>query len=304
MLKDFFHKKRKYATLPMDRVPSPEPGAETRPRREIPEGLMNKCPRCGSIQYSKEIEKNLKVCTSCQYHFKLTARERIRIVMDEGRLLEFDEFMVSEDPLGFPGYREKLAHSAQKTALREAVVTGEGTIGGFAVVVAVMAFEFFAASMGSVVGEKIARAIERAHERGVPLIVFSASGGARMQEGILSLMQMAKTSAALARFHEAGGLYISVITDPTYGGVSASFAMLGDIILAEPGAAFGFAGPVVIEQTIRQKLPDGFQKAEFNLEHGQLDMVVHRKDLRPVLIRLLDLHIRKGGGGDGGGAAV
>nr|WP_218653057.1 acetyl-CoA carboxylase, carboxyltransferase subunit beta [Paenibacillus sp. 79R4] len=266
-----------------------------RPKREIPEGLMNKCSRCGSIQYSKELEKNLKVCPSCGYHMRLNAMERIRMTMDEDSFLEYDRDLVSEDPLEFPGYATKLEQQALKSGLREAVVTGEGTIGGFPVVVAVMSFDFFTGSMGSAVGEKITRAIEAATEKRLPIIIFSTSGGARMQESILSLMQMAKTSAALARHHEQGGFYISVITDPTTGGVSASFAMLGDIIIAEPGAVFGFAGRIVIEQTIRQKLPEDFQTAEFNLQHGQLDLVVHRKELKAMLTKLIDLHSVKGG---------
>ena len=283
MFKDLFQKKRKYATIPSEK-----------PKRDIPEGLMNKCPKCGTIQFSKELEKNLKVCTSCGYHFHLNAYERIQITLDEGRIFEYDADMISENPLDFPGYTEKLEKQAEKSGLKEAVVTGEGTIGGFPVVIAVMSYDFFTGSMGSVVGEKITRAIETAAQKHYPLIIFSSSGGARMQESILSLMQMAKTSAALARFSEQGGLYISVFTDPTLGGVTASFAMLGDIILAEPGAIVGFAGRIVIEQTIRQKLPDNFQTAEFNLSHGQLDKVVHRKDMRSTLIKLLDLHTVKG----------
>nr|WP_247681674.1 acetyl-CoA carboxylase, carboxyltransferase subunit beta [Paenibacillus sp. Marseille-P2973] len=296
-----FQKKRKYATIPSERLGndlSSQPG--DRPKREIPEGLMNKCSRCGTIQYSKELEKNLKVCPSCGHHMRLNALERIRMTMDEGSFLEYDEDLVSVDPLNFPGYASKLEQQKLKSGLREAVVTGEGTIGGFPAVVAVMSFDFFTGSMGSVVGEKITRAIEAATEKRLPMIIFSTSGGARMQESILSLMQMAKTSAALARLDEQGGLYISVITDPTTGGVSASFAMLGDVIIAEPGAVFGFAGRIVIEQTIRQKLPDDFQTAEFNLQHGQLDMVVHRKELRATLSQLLDLHGVKGGAANGG----
>lgn len=296
MFKDLFQKKRKYATIPSDRLGSDhdaQPG--DRPKREIPEGLMNKCSRCGSIQYSKELEKNLKVCPSCGHHMRLNAIERIRMTVDEGSFLEYDADLISVDPLKFPGYANKLEQQKLKSGLREAVVTGEGTIGGFPAVIAVMSFDFFTGSMGSVVGEKITRAIESATEKRLPLIIFSTSGGARMQESILSLMQMAKTSAALARLDEQGGLYISVITDPTTGGVSASFAMLGDIIIAEPGAVFGFAGRIVIEQTIRQKLPEDFQTAEFNLQHGQLDMVVHRKELRAALSQLLDLHAVKGG---------
>jgi acetyl-CoA carboxylase carboxyl transferase subunit beta len=203
--------------------------------------------------------------------------------------------MISEDPLNFPGYREKIAKYTEATQFRDAVLTGEGTIGGFPVVVAAMSFQFFGGSMGSVVGEKVTRAIEKAQQKQYPLIIFSTSGGARMEESILSLMQMAKTSAALNRFMGSGGLFISVITDPTFGGVPASFAMLGDYILAEPGAAFGFTGRRVIEQTIRQKLPDNFQTAEFNLAHGQLDRVVERKDMRDILIRILDMHVVKGG---------
>lgn len=296
MFKDLFQKKRKYATIPSDRVgKGNEPVENDRPRREVPEGLMNKCPKCGTIQYSKELEKNLKVCPNCDYHMRLNAMERIRMLMDKEDFEEFDGGMVSVDPLQFPGYGTKLEQQRMKSGLREAVVTGQGTIEGLPVVVAVMSFDFFTGSMGSVVGEKITRAIEAATEKDLPLIIFSTSGGARMQESILSLMQMAKTSAALSRFNEKGGLYISVITDPTTGGVSASFATLGDINIAEPGAVFGFAGRIVIEQTIRQKLPDDFQTAEFNLAHGQLDLVVHRKELRPMLYKLLELHGVKGG---------
>lgn len=251
---------------------------------------MNKCSKCGTIQYSKELEKNLKVCSSCGHHHRLSAWERIALTLDEGRLLEYDANMESVDPLTFPGYASKLEQQRSKSNLREAVVTGEGTIGGFPVVVAVMSFDFFTGSMGSVVGEKITRAIEAAHAKQLPLLIFSTSGGARMQESILSLMQMAKTSAALSKFQGAGGLFISIFTDPTTGGVSASFASLGDYNLAEPGALIGFAGRIVIEQTIRQKLPDDFQTAEFNLQHGQLDKVVHRKDMKPTLAKLLDMH--------------
>jgi acetyl-CoA carboxylase carboxyl transferase subunit beta len=282
VLKDLFQK-RKYATIPSERT-----------KREIPEGLMNKCPNCGTIQTSKELEKNLKVCTACSYHFKLNAMERIQLTLDEGRIFEYDEDMVSEDPLQFPDYIEKLEKAKNTTGMRDAIITGEGTIGGFPVVIAAMSFDFMGGSLGSVVGEKITRAIEKAIQKNYPIIIISTSGGARMQESILSLMQMAKTSAALSKLNEEGGLFISVITDPTFGGVSASFAMLGDIIIAEPATSFGFAGRRVIEQTIRQKLPDNFQTAEFNLQHGQLDKVVHRKDLRPVLIKLLDMHGMKG----------
>ncbi|MDO7906117.1 acetyl-CoA carboxylase, carboxyltransferase subunit beta [Paenibacillus sp. JX-17] len=295
MFKDLFQKKRKYATIPSERsLRSDGPDAAERPRREIPEGLMSKCSKCGTIQYSKELEKNLKVCPACGYHMRLNAMERVAMLMDEQSFVEYDADMISVDPLQFPGYAVKLEQQTMKSGLREAVITGEGTIDGNPVVVAVMSFDFFTGSMGSVVGEKITRAIEQATDKKMPLIIFSTSGGARMQESILSLMQMAKTSAALARLDEEGGLYISVITDPTTGGVSASFASLGDINIAEPGAVFGFAGRIVIEQTIRQKLPEDFQTAEFNLQHGQLDKVVHRKELRSMLAKLLELHSGRG----------
>ncbi|MFD1957606.1 acetyl-CoA carboxylase, carboxyltransferase subunit beta [Paenibacillus thailandensis] len=292
MIKDLFGKK-KYATIPSERT-----------KRDIPEGLMNKCAKCGTIHYSKELDKNLKVCSSCGYHYRLSAWERIGMTLDDGRLYEYDADLESVDPLGFPGYAAKLKQQKEKSGLLDAVVTGEGTIGGFPVVVAVMSFDFFTGSMGSVVGEKITRAIEAAEKKRLPLIIFSTSGGARMQESILSLMQMAKTSSALAKFQGGGGLFISVMTDPTTGGVTASFASLGDYNLAEPGALIGFAGRIVIEQTIRQKLPDNFQTAEFNLQHGQLDMVVHRKDMKATLTKLLDMHVVKEGIADGGRASV
>lgn len=283
MLKDLFHKKKKYATIPSEKA-----------KKEIPEGIANKCPKCGTIQFSMELEKCLKVCSSCGYHFILTGYERIQMTLDEGRLFEFDSKMVSADPLNFPGYTEKLAATMEKTGTKDAVITGKGTIGGFPVVVCVMTYDFFNGTLGSVVGEKITHAVEIAMQKKYPLIIFSTSGGARMQESILALMQMAKTSAAISRFHDQGGLYISVFTEPTLGGVSASFAMLGDIIMAEPGAIVGFTGRRVVEQTIRQKLPNNFQTAEFNLQHGQLDMVVHRKDMRAMLTQILDMHTVKG----------
>ncbi|WP_080833867.1 acetyl-CoA carboxylase, carboxyltransferase subunit beta [Cohnella massiliensis] len=292
MFKDLFQK-RKYAVVPSAAGTSPDQ-EEERPKREIPEGLMNRCPQCGTIQFTKELEKNFKVCSTCGHHFRLSASERVAMTLDEGRLFEIDADLIAEDPLEFPGYKEKLELQKQKSGLNDAIVTGEGTIGGFPVVIGVMSFDFFTGSMGSVVGEKTTRAIELAMEKKLPLLLFSTSGGARMQEGILSLMQMAKTSAALAKFQQDGGLFISVFTDPTLGGVSASFASLGDYIIAEPGAIVGFAGRIVIEQTIRQKLPDNFQTAEFNLKHGQLDKVVHRKDMKAFLTKLLDMHSGKG----------
>jgi acetyl-CoA carboxylase carboxyl transferase subunit beta len=282
VFKDLFQKK-KYAVVPSERT-----------KRDIPEGLMNRCPKCGTIQFSKELEKNLKICSTCGHHFRLNAWERIAMTLDDGRLFEIDSNLISEDPLTFPGYAAKLKQQMEISGLKDAVITGEGEIGGFPVVIGVMSFDFFSGSMGSVVGEKITRAIERAMEKRLPLLVFSTSGGARMQESILSLMQMAKTSAALAKYQDNGGLFISVFTDPTLGGVSASFASLGDYNLAEPGTIVGFAGRIVIEQTIRQKLPDNFQTAEFNLKHGHLDKVVHRKEMKALLTKLLDMHVGKG----------
>ncbi len=283
MLKDLFYKRKKYATIPSEQA-----------KKDIPEGIMIKCDRCGTISYAKELEKNLKVCGGCQHHFVLTAPERIRMTLDDGHLFEYDNDLLSEDPLEFPDYMKRLEAIMEKTDLTEAVVTGEGTIQGYPVVVGVIDTRFLMGSMGSVVGEKITRAIENAMLKKYPFILFSASGGARMQEGIFSLMQMAKTSAALAKLDENKGLFISVLTHPTYGGVSASFASLGDYNIAEPQAWIGFAGRRIIEQTIKQKLPDDFQTAEFQLKHGQLDAIVHRKEMRVSLSKILDIHIVRG----------
>ncbi|MCL6446085.1 MAG: acetyl-CoA carboxylase, carboxyltransferase subunit beta [Alicyclobacillus sp.] len=285
MLKDFFIKKRHYATLSAVDAPKQD---------NIPKGLVNKCDTCGSILMAKELQKHLYTCPHCGHHFQIDARLRIAITLDEDCFFEYDAGMTSVNPLDFPGYEDTLRKAQEKTGLLEGVVTGEGTLEGFPVVIAVMDPRFIIGSMGSVMGEKITRAMERAAQKQYPFILFSASGGARMQEAILSLMQMAKTSAALARLHERRLLYVSVITHPTYGGVSASFASLGDVVLAEPKALFGFAGPRVIEQTIRQKLPDGFQTAEFMLRHGAIDEVVHRKDMRATLAFLLRVHALKG----------
>ncbi|MDQ0337859.1 acetyl-CoA carboxylase carboxyl transferase subunit beta [Caldalkalibacillus uzonensis] len=279
MLKDLFSKRRKYATIPSEQA-----------KKEIPEGLMTKCKQCGTITYTKELKKQLMVCAGCGYHFPVSARERIEMTLDEGQFFEYDSDMVSKDPLGFPDYPQKLKKDMEKTGLNEAVITGEGTICGYPVVIGVMDARFRMASMGSVVGEKITRAIERAIQKRFPFILFSASGGARMQEGVLSLMQMAKTSAALTQLDKAGILFISVLTNPTTGGVSASFASLGDYNIAEPKALIGFAGRRIIEQTIRQELPEDFQTAEFLLSHGQLDMVVHRQDMRDRLADILAIH--------------
>ncbi|MDR7435623.1 MAG: acetyl-CoA carboxylase, carboxyltransferase subunit beta [Armatimonadota bacterium] len=256
-------------------------------RREVPAGLWSKCPRCKALVYRKELERNLKVCPKCGYHLRLSARERIAVTFDPGSFVEHAADLDSRDILGFVGYQEKLEEAKKRTGNREACIIGEGTIEGFRVVTAVLDFPFLGGSMGTVVGEKIARAAELAMSKGLPLVTFSASGGARMQEGILSLMQLAKTSAAIGRLRDAGLAYISVLCDPTTGGVTASFAYLGDIVMAEPGALIGFAGPRVIEQTIRQKLPEGFQTAEFLLKHGMLDMVVPRTEMRSTLARLL-----------------
>jgi acetyl-CoA carboxylase carboxyl transferase subunit beta len=225
----------------------------------------------------------------------VSARERLAMLVDEDTFVEYDAAMVSEDPLTFPGYKKKLVQQKDRSGLNDAVITGEAEINGQRTVIAMMSFDFFSGSMGSVVGEKITRAIESAIAKHLPVIIFSTSGGARMQESILSLMQMAKTSAALARLDNQGGLFISVLTDPTLGGVSASFANLADIIIAEPGAIIGFAGRIVIEQTIRQQLPDSFQTAEFNLQKGQIDKVVARKDMRNMLGLLLEMHTSKEG---------
>ncbi len=259
-------------------------------RIKTPEGMWIKCDACLEIIYKPEIERNLNVCPKCNYHFRIPALERIRSVVDDGTFQEFGGDLESVDMLVFTDtkkYTDRLKEAKKKTSRKEAVITGAGRINGIDVVLGVLDFEFLGGSMGCVVGEKVAVAAEQALEQRRPLIVFSASGGARMQEGTLSLMQMAKTSAALARLSEAKIPFISVMTDPTTGGVAASFAMLGDIIISEPRALIGFAGPRVIEQTIKQKLPEGFQRAEFLLEHGMVDMIVERTKLKPTLTQIL-----------------
>lgn len=266
-----------------------EPG-EKNALPAIPNGLWIKCEKCGETIYNKDLCANNKVCMSCGHHYRMNARERIDLIMDTGTFKETDPNLTSVNPLDFPGYKDKLAESKEKTGLNEGVITGYGKIHGNDAVIAVMDSRFIMGSMGSVVGEKITRAFELATARKKPVIVFTTSGGARMQEGMFSLMQMAKTSAAVSRHDQAGELYISVLTDPTTGGVTASFAMLGDIILAEPGALVGFAGQRLIEQTIRQKLPEGFQKAEFLLEHGFIDKIITRDNLKLTLSRLLKFH--------------
>lgn len=262
--------------------------------KAFPKDLMTKCPQCRQIYLTKELEQNLKVCSKCEYHEKLTAYERVAIFLDEGSFTSMDDHILTCNPLGFPAYVEKIEADMKKTSLNEAVLTGVGKLEGETVVIAVMDSHFRMGSMGSVVGEKITRAVEKATELKVPFIIFTASGGARMQEGVLSLMQMAKTSVALKRHSDEGYLFISILTHPTTGGVSASFASLGDINIAEPKALIGFAGRRVIEQTVREKLPDDFQTAEFLLAHGQLDAIFHRHDMRKNVSTIVKLHVSGG----------
>ncbi|TQR19806.1 acetyl-CoA carboxylase, carboxyltransferase subunit beta [Psychrobacillus vulpis] len=284
MIRDIFRKnhKKKYATIPTDKA-----------KHDVPEGIMMKCPECRKNVFTKDLMKNLKVCPSCGHHMKMTAFERVEIFLDEGSFVSMDDHLQTDNPLNFPSYTEKIKSDMKKTGINEAVLTGTGEIEGQQIVVAIMDSHFRMGSMGSVVGEKITRAVEKATELQVPFIIFTASGGARMQEGILSLMQMAKTSVALRRHSDNGLLYISILTHPTTGGVSASFASVGDINLAEPKALIGFAGRRVIEQTVREKLPEDFQTAEFLLDHGQLDAVIHRKDMRNTVSSIVKMHVQK-----------
>jgi len=271
-------KKDKIPKLPKDK------------KLRIPEGLWVKCNNCREVIYTKEMEKNFKVCPKCDYHFPISALERTALILDEDSFKEWDRELTSLDPLNFRDssrYRDRLRNSQEKTGFKEAITVGQGTIQTRPVGFGVFNFGFMGGSMGSVVGEKILRAMERAAENQHPLILVISSGGARMQEGILSLMQMAKTSAAVSRLHEARVPLITILTDPTYGGVTASFAMLGDIIVAEPRSLIGFAGPRVIEETIKQQLPPGFQRAEFLLEHGFIDLIVPRKQLKDTLAKLI-----------------
>jgi acetyl-CoA carboxylase carboxyl transferase subunit beta len=261
-------------------------------KKDMPDGLWTKCEGCSDVLYNKTLEENFKVCPKCNYHFILGAYERINMVLDNDTFQEYDKDMLSSDPLNFKGpktYKDKLIQEQQATGLKEAAVSGEGLLDNKKIIIAVTDSRFIMGSMGSVVGEKITRAIETATKNKLPLIIISGSGGgARMYEGMFSLMQMAKTSAALAYHNKQKLLFISVLTNPTMAGVMASFAGLGDIIIAEPKALIGFTGPRVIEQTIRQKLPPGFQRSEFLLEHGLIDMIVHRKNLKTTLSQLLD----------------
>jgi acetyl-CoA carboxylase carboxyl transferase subunit beta len=268
------------------RKPIVAPSASSR----VPEGLWVKCPECDTIIYTKDLARTLSVCPKCAHHFRLTAAERLRSLFDDEQWVEHDAGLASNDPLTFTDtkpYAARLAASRKSTGLQDAIIVGAGTIEGLPAVVGAMEYGFIGGSMGVVMGEKLVRAIETAIERRLAVLIVSCSGGARMMEGALSLMQMAKVSAALARLDRAQLPYVSILTDPTTGGVTASFAMLGDVILAEPKALIGFAGPRVIEQTIRQKLPAGFQRSEFLLERGMLDLVVDRRELKPTVARLL-----------------
>jgi len=259
---------------------------------KIPEGLWVKCDNCKEIVYRKELEKNFKVCPKCNYHFRIGAQERLKLLVDEGSFEELDAGLISNDPLDFKdniSYRDRIKDNQKKSKLKDAVISGDALIKGYPATIVVMDFSFMGGSMGSVVGEKVTRAAEHSLEKQQPLVIVSSSGGARMQEGIFSLMQMAKVSAAIGKLKDNGVLYISLLSDPTFGGVSASFAMLGDIIMAEPKSLIGFAGPRVIEQTMKQTLPENFQRAEFLLEHGIIDMVVERKNLRDTFAKLFEL---------------
>ena len=259
-------------------------------KRVQTEGLWTKCEACKHILWKKDLEANLLCCPKCGHHFKMGARQRMEVLFDDGRYTEHDAHLASTDPLNFTdtkSYRDRLKQAEKSTGLKDALITGEGRLASKRVIICAMEFRFIGGSMGAVVGEKIARAIDRCIEQELPLVVVSCSGGARMMEGAISLMQMAKVSAVLARLDEAREPYISVLTNPTTGGVTASFAMLGDLNIAEPGALIGFAGPRVIEQTIRQKLPEGFQSAEFLLSHGMLDAIVPRKELKAYLAQAL-----------------
>lgn len=263
-----------------------------RKKKNMPDGLWTQCDGCKGMVYKKIVEERMYVCPECNYHFRVFSRDRLKLLLDENSFEEIWDNMVPCDPLNFKDritYPERVAAEQQKTGLKEAAIVGKGKINGKELMIGITDSSFIMGSMGAVVGEKIARVAEKAHELRLPLIIISGSGGgARMQEGVFSLMQMAKTSAAIARFREAGGLYISILTDPSLGGVMASFASLADIMMAEPKALIGFAGPRVIQETIRRSLPKGFQTAEFLLEHGFLDMIVHRQDMKKELSRLID----------------
>ena len=281
-------KKKQYGVINM-------PPVDTNDAPVVPDGAWVKCNHCGKILYKKNLEENYKMCPNCNYYFRLGAHERLDLICDKDTFVEFNKCLESKNPMNFPGYDNKLKMSKENSKINEAVVTGKCKINGSESIICIMDSNFMMGSMGTVVGEKITFAIEKAINEELPIIIFTASGGARMQEGILSLMQMAKISAALAKHSEKGLLYITVLTDPTTGGVTASFAMLGDIIIAEPKALIGFAGRRVIEGTIKEKLPDDFQSAEFLLEKGFVDNIVNRNELKNTLSLLLELHKPQGG---------
>jgi acetyl-CoA carboxylase carboxyl transferase subunit beta len=271
-------------------------GVEAQEKRNIPEGLWHKCESCGEIIYSKKLEQSFWVCPSCNFHFRIKCRRYIALLLDEGALEEFDNNLESSDPLGFVDskkYPDRIRAATKAAGETEGLIAGIGSMGGITLSFAIMDFDYIGGSMGSVIGEKVARAIERAIDRRIPLIIVSCSGGARMQEGVLSLMQMAKTSGLLAILAEQQLPFISLVVNPTTGGVMASFAALGDVIVAEPKALLGFAGPRVIKQTIGQDLPEGFQSSEFQLDKGFVDTIVDRKDLRPTIISLLEYMCKK-----------
>lgn len=302
MLRDMF--KKTYTKIDTRyRAPEAERTEKQEEEPGIPAGMWRKCNKCGKPIYVEDVRENFYVCPKCGGYFRVHAWRRLQMVTDPGTFEEWDREMEVSNPLNFPGYEKKLEAAREKSRLNEAIVTGCGRIGGNPAVIGVCDARFLMSSMGHNVGEKITRAVERATREKLPVVLFACSGGARMQEGIVSLMQMAKTAAALKRHHDAGQLFVSVLTDPTTGGVTASFAMLGDIILAEPGALIGFAGPRVIEQTIGQKLPEGFQRSEFLLDHGFVDKIVERKELKQTLETILRLHRKEEGtaGGDSAG---
>lgn len=282
-----FKKKKNYIRINPNRnaIPTSTPS--------VPDNMWAKCPSCKRTLYTKEIGAE-KVCPHCGYNFRIGAWERIALTIDEKSFEEWDTDVFTKDPLNFPGYPEKIKQMQEKTGLHEAVLTGEATINKLPIAIGIMDSHFIMGSMGTVVGEKITRLFERATEKGLPVVIFTASGGARMQEGIFSLMQMAKISAAVKRHSKAGLFYLTVLTDPTTGGVTASFAMEGDVIIAEPQSVVGFAGRRVIEQTIKQELPDDFQKAEFLLEHGFVDQIVPRTEMRQRIAELIKIHTMKG----------
>jgi acetyl-CoA carboxylase carboxyl transferase beta subunit len=288
MSRNIFRAKQ-YATSKVYRSRPSEIKRMEEEKPNVPQGIMTKCPICGKVIYTKLLMKNHMMC-ECGYYFKVSAKERLAMIMDDDSFEEIDQQLTTRDPLNFPGYSDKLVQTQKQTGLVDGLITGKGLIYGILTYIGVMDASFFMGSMGTAIGEKLTRMFERAADEQLPVVVFTASGGARMQEGIFSLMQMAKVSAAVAKHNAAGQLYITVLTDPTTGGVTASFAMLGDIILAEPGALIGFAGPRVIEQTIGQKLPEGFQKAEFLLEHGFVDKIVSRDNMKNTLGVLLKIH--------------